>query len=68
MLRQPCLEWQILVGGKNTSHPGKGSHILTSSVVGAKLWISMNPTYVIKSVFRVDDYHNPKYCGTMDDF
>ncbi len=28
----------------------------------------MNPTYVTKSVIEVDDYHNPKYCGTMDDF
>jgi hypothetical protein len=28
----------------------------------------MNPTYVIKSVIQVDDYHNPKYCGTMDNF
>ncbi len=50
MLQQPCLEWQILVGGKDISRPGKGSQILTSDVAGAKLWISMNPTYVIKSV------------------
>ncbi len=28
----------------------------------------MTSTYVTKSVIQVDDYHNPKYCGTMDDF
>ncbi len=68
MLRQPCLEWQILVGSKDISCLGKGSQILTSGVVGVTFWISMNPTYVTKSVIQVDDYHNPKYCGTMDDF
>ncbi len=68
MLWQSCLEWQILIGGKDTSCLGKGSQILTSGVASVMFWISMNPTYVTKSVIEVDDYHNPKYCGTMDDF
>lgn len=68
MLQQPCLEWQILVGGKDTSCLGKGPQILTSGVASAMFWIFMNPTCVIKSAIRVDDYHNPKYCGIMDNF
>lgn len=59
---------QMLAGGKDISNLGKGSQILAGGVAGAAFWLSVYPTDVIKSVIQVDDYHNPKYGGTMDAF
>jgi solute carrier family 25 carnitine/acylcarnitine transporter 20/29 len=59
---------QMLAGGKDTSNLGKGSQILAGGVAGAAFWLSVYPTDVIKSVIQVDNYHNPKYAGTMDAF
>lgn len=59
---------QFFAGGRDTSGLGRGSLLVAGGLAGASFWLTVYPTDVVKSVIQVDNYHKPKYSGSIDAF
>ncbi|CAH9116694.1 unnamed protein product [Cuscuta europaea] len=59
---------QYLAGGHDTSGLGRGSLVIAGGLAGASFWVFVYPTDVVKSVLQVDDFHKPKFSGSIDAF
>ncbi|GLJ55565.1 hypothetical protein SUGI_1193330 [Cryptomeria japonica] len=59
---------QYLAGGRDTSRLSQGALLTSGGLAGAAFWLAVYPTDVVKSVIQVDNYHQPKYSGSIDAF
>ncbi|XP_057830511.1 mitochondrial carnitine/acylcarnitine carrier-like protein [Cryptomeria japonica] len=59
---------QYLAGGRDTSGLSQGALLTSGGLAGGAFWLAVYPTDVVKSVIQVDNYHQPKYSGSIDAF
>ena len=54
--------------GHDTSQLGMGALLVSGGIAGVANWTLICPTDVVKSVIQIDEFHQPKYVGTIDAF
>jgi len=59
---------QFMAGGHDTSQLGMGALLTSGGIAGAACWALIYPTDVVKSIIQIDEFHQPKYAGTIDAF
>lgn len=57
---------QLMAGGRETSQLGMGALLTSGGIAGAACWVLIYPTDVVKSVIQIDEFHQPKYAGSID--